>query len=199
MSAIDEFEAMLDREEEAFRRLMTYYQCAIMEVETKLRVFDAEFRLQHDRNPIESVCSRLKSQGSMAEKMARKGFPMSVESIERNLFDVAGVRVVCALPEDAYALAESLVGQDDVALVDRRDYIASPKESGYRSLHVIVEIPSSSNAESAHEGGGAAALHRAELLGGARPPASVQEGPRPRRGGRHRGRTQGSFRRRSRP
>lgn len=97
MSAIDEFEAMLDREEEAFRRLMTYYQCAIMEVETKLRVFDAEFRLQHDRNPIESVCSRLKSQGSMAEKMARKGFPMSVESIERNLFDVAGVRVVCAL------------------------------------------------------------------------------------------------------
>ncbi len=141
MSAIDEFEAMLDREEEAFRRLMTYYQCAIMEVETKLRVFDAEFRLQHDRNPIESVCSRLKSQGSMAEKMARKGFPMSVESIERNLFDVAGVRVVCALPEDAYALAESLVGQDDVALVDRRDYIASPKESGYRSLHVIVETP----------------------------------------------------------
>ncbi len=141
MSGIDEFEAMVDQDEAAFRRLMTYYECAIMETKTKLQVFDAEFQLQHDRNPIESICSRLKRPESIAEKLVRKGFPMSLESIERNLFDVAGVRVVCALPEDAYSLARSLVTQDDVTLIDRRDYITEPKQSGYRSLHIIVEIP----------------------------------------------------------
>ncbi len=141
MSAFDEFETMVERDEDAFRRLMTYYECAIMETKTKLEVFNAEFRLQHDRNPIESICSRLKSPESIAEKLARKGFPVSLESIERNLFDVAGVRVVCALPEDAYSLAQSLTAQDDVELISRRDYIAEPKQSGYRSLHIIVEIP----------------------------------------------------------
>lgn len=141
MSAFDEFETMVERDEDAFRRLMTYYECAIMETKTKLEVFNAEFRLQHDRNPIESICSRLKSADSIAEKLTRKGFPISLESIERNLYDVAGVRVVCALPEDAYSLAQSLLAQDDVKLISRRDYIAEPKQSGYRSLHVIVEIP----------------------------------------------------------
>lgn len=128
-------------EAEAFKRLMTYHECAIMEVETKLKVFDAEFSLQHDRNPIESICSRLKSVESMVEKLERKGFPVTVDSVEQNLFDVAGVRVVCTLPEDVYSLADSLIAQDDVHLVERRDYIARPKESGYRSLHLIIQIP----------------------------------------------------------
>lgn len=141
MTEIDEFNDMLEREGEAFKRLMTYYECAIMEVVTKLRVFDAEFKLQHDRNPIDSISSRLKSTESMAEKLVRKGHPMTVESIEANLTDVAGVRVICALPEDAYTLANALVMQDDVKLVRRRDYIEHPKESGYRSLHVIVGVP----------------------------------------------------------
>lgn len=141
MTEIDEFNAMLEREDAAFKRLMTYYECAIMEVVTKLRVFDAEFKLQHDRNPIDSVSSRLKSTESIAEKLVRKGYPMMVESIEANLNDVAGVRVVCALPEDAYTLANALAAQDDVGLVRCRDYMAHPKESGYRSLHIIVEIP----------------------------------------------------------
>lgn len=141
MTAKDEFNAMLEREGDNFTRLMTYYQCAIMEVETKLRVFDAEFQLQHDRNPIDSICSRLKSQESIAEKLARKGHPASVESIEGNLNDVAGVRVVCSLPEDAYTLGKLLASQDDVGLVRCRDYIAHPKESGYRSLHLVVELP----------------------------------------------------------
>lgn len=141
MAAQDDFNEMIEREGEAFKRLMTYYACAIMEVETKLRVFDAEFGLRHDRNPIEFICTRLKSEDSLRDKMERKGFPFTVESIEENLFDVAGVRVVCSLPEDAYSLAEALVALDDVALLDRRDYMAKPKESGYRSLHLIIEIP----------------------------------------------------------
>lgn len=132
---------MLEREGEAFKRLMTYYECAIMEVETKLRVFDAEFGLRNDRNPIEFICTRLKSEESLRDKMERKGLPFTVGSIEESLFDVAGVRVVCSLPEDAYSLADALAAQDDVEVLDRRDYMAEPKESGYRSLHLIIEIP----------------------------------------------------------
>ena len=141
MTEIDDFNEMLEREGDAFRRLMTYYECAIMEVVTKLRVFDAEFKLQHDRNPIDSISSRLKSEGSIAEKMVRKGLPMTVDSIEQNLDDIAGVRVVCALPEDAYVLGKALAAQDDVGLSQCQDYMAHPKESGYRSLHLTVEVP----------------------------------------------------------
>ena len=123
------------------RDLMSCYRCAIMEIETKFRVLNERFSLQHDRNPIESIKSRLKSTDSLAKKLARKGFPMSVDSIEENIFDVAGVRVVCTFPEDMFSLAESLLSQDDVTLIERRDYVASPKPSGYRSLHLIIEVP----------------------------------------------------------
>jgi len=137
----DEFLDLIEKNKRPMDELMSYYQCAIMEVETKFRVLDAEFGLQHDRNPIESIKSRLKSTDSLAKKLARKGFPMSVDSIEENIFDVAGVRVVCTFPEDMFSLAESLLSQDDVTLIERRDYVASPKPSGYRSLHLIIEVP----------------------------------------------------------
>lgn len=137
----EEFAAMVERGVMPFRRLMTYYDCAMMEVETKFRVLDAEFGLQHDRNPIESIKTRLKSPDSLAKKLSRKGFPMTVESIEENIFDVAGVRVVCTFPEDLFSLADALLAQDDVTLIERRDYVASPKPSGYRSLHLIIETP----------------------------------------------------------
>ena len=94
LAGSDEFAAMLERNFSPYRRLMTYYECAMMEVETKFRVLDAEFGLQHDRNPIESIKSRLKSTDSLAKKLARKGFPMSVDSIEQNIYDVAGARGV---------------------------------------------------------------------------------------------------------
>lgn len=141
LAASEEFAAMVERNVAPYRRLMTYYECAMMEVETKFRVLNAEYGLQHDRNPIESIKSRLKSTDSLAKKLARKGFPMSVESIEQNIYDVAGVRVVCAFPEDLYTLADALLAQDDVVLVERRDYVAKPKPSGYRSLHLIIETP----------------------------------------------------------
>ena len=137
----DQFLDLIEKNKRPMDELMSYYQCAIMEVETKFRVLDAEFGLQHDRNPIESIKSRLKSTDSLAKKLARKGFPMSVDSIEENIFDVAGVRVVCTFPEDMFSLAESLLSQDDVTLIERRDYVASPKPSGYRSLHLIIEVP----------------------------------------------------------
>lgn len=141
LASNDDFTAMLQRNFAPFRRLMTYYECAMMEMETKFRVLDAQYGLQHDRNPIESIKTRLKSTDSLAKKLTRKGFPVTVESVEKNIFDVAGVRVVCTFPEDIFTLADALLAQDDVTLVERRDYVANPKESGYRSLHLIVEIP----------------------------------------------------------
>ncbi|MBQ9951473.1 MAG: GTP pyrophosphokinase family protein [Clostridia bacterium] len=124
-----------------FSRLMAYYRCALMEIETKFNVLNEEFSLQHDRNPISSIKGRLKSLPSIQEKLRRKNLPLSIESIEENLNDVAGVRVVCSFAEDVTTLAEALLKQDDIKLIERKDYIAQPKENGYRSLHLIVSVP----------------------------------------------------------
>lgn len=124
-----------------YRRLMAYYRCAIMEIETKLNVLNEEFSLQHDRNPISTIKSRLKSPESIKEKMDRKGLPMDVDSIEENLADIAGIRVICSFIDDVYLMADALLQQDDIELVERKDYIANPKQNGYRSLHLVVKVP----------------------------------------------------------
>lgn len=124
-----------------FNKLMAYYRCAIMEIETKFNVLNEEFSLRHDRNPITDIRSRLKHPTSIKEKLERRGFPLTPDSIEKNLADVAGIRVICAFPEDVYTLADALLGQDDVTLIEKKDYIAHPKENGYRSLHLIVKVP----------------------------------------------------------
>lgn len=124
-----------------YKKLMSYYTCAIMEVETKFNVLSEELSMQYDRNPIESIRTRLKSPESIREKMIRKGFPLTVESIEENLNDIAGVRIICSFPSDIYALDDSLLKQDDIHLIEKKDYIKHPKANGYRSLHLIIEIP----------------------------------------------------------
>lgn len=123
------------------QRLMTYYKCAMLEVETKFKVLDAQYSLRHDRNPINSIKTRLKSFNSIMEKLERKKLPFSLESIENNLNDIAGVRVICSFVEDVYTLAEALLKQDDVQLIERKDYVNDPKGNGYRSLHLIVAVP----------------------------------------------------------
>ena len=123
------------------KRLMAYYRCAIMEVETKFNVLNEEFSLEYDRNPIETIKTRLKSTESIIKKLVRRNFPLTVDSIEANLNDIAGVRVVCCFLEDIYLLADCLLQQDDVKLIQVKDYIKNPKPNGYRSLHLIIEIP----------------------------------------------------------
>ncbi|MDU1201485.1 MAG: GTP pyrophosphokinase family protein [Clostridiales bacterium] len=136
-NAIDKFEYNVM----PFKRLMAYYKCAIMEVETKFKVLNQEFSLEYDRNPIETIKTRLKSPDSIVKKLAKKDVPLTVESIEKNLNDIAGVRVICSFPEDIYVLADCLLQQDDIKLIEVKDYIKNPKPNGYRSLHLIVEIP----------------------------------------------------------
>ncbi len=123
------------------RELMSRYRCAIMEVETKFKVLNEELSLQNDHNPIESIKSRLKSTESIYGKMKRKGLPMTLEAIEGNLFDIAGVRVICSFIDDIYMLADCLIRQDDVTLIEMKDYIRNPKGNGYRSLHLIIGVP----------------------------------------------------------
>ncbi len=124
-----------------FQKLMAYYRCAMMEIETKFNVLNEEFSLALDRNPINSIKTRLKSVNSMREKLKRKKLDLTVSSVEENLNDVAGVRVVCSFPDDVYMLANALLKQDDITLVEAKDYIKNPKPNGYRSLHLIVEVP----------------------------------------------------------
>ena len=108
-------------ETKEYGRLLAYYRCAIMEVETKFNV--------------------LKSPESIVEKMQRKNIEWNVDAIEKNIFDIAGVRVICSFQKDIYVLADSLIKQDDIRLIEVKDYIKNPKENGYRSLHLIVETP----------------------------------------------------------
>ncbi len=124
-----------------YRELMTYYRCALMEVETKFKVLNEALSVQYDTNPIESIKTRIKSPESILEKLNRKGYPLSVESIEENLNDIAGVRVICSHPQEIYDLAEAFLNQDDIQLIKKKDYIKNPKENGYRSLHLIVGVP----------------------------------------------------------
>lgn len=124
-----------------FDELMSKYRCAMMEIETKFKVLNEQFSLQYDRNPIETIKTRLKSVESISRKLAQKGKSFSAQSLEENLDDVAGVRVICSFQEDIYTLARCLLEQDDVKLIQVKDYIKNPKPSGYRSLHLIVQIP----------------------------------------------------------
>ncbi len=124
-----------------FMVLMMYYECAMMEVETKLKILNKEFALKHKRNPFESIKCRLKSPMSISEKMKKKGLELTIENIEDNLTDIAGVRVICSFPEDIYVLSELLTEQDDIDVVCVKDYIRNPKPNGYRSLHLIVQVP----------------------------------------------------------
>ncbi|MCC2254990.1 GTP pyrophosphokinase family protein [Ruminococcus sp. CLA-AA-H200] len=134
--AMDLLDSVLD-----YKELIMGYACAIKEINTKFEVLDTEFGVRYKRNPISSIHTRLKSQTSILEKMARLGIPPTRENIENNLNDIAGVRVICAYIDDIYMLADALTRQDDIRLIKKKDYIKNPKPNGYRSLHLIVSVP----------------------------------------------------------
>ena len=124
-----------------YKELRMMYACAIKEVQTKFEVLETEFKVLYQRNPISSIQTRLKSSSSIIEKMIRKGVPFSMENLEQQIQDLAGIRVICSYVDDIYALAQALTSQDDITLVEEKDYIKNPKPNGYRSLHLIVSVP----------------------------------------------------------
>lgn len=137
----DEFLDFVEENTKPLDTLMAYYKCAIMEVETKFKVLNEQFSLEYDRNPIESIKTRVKSLDGIVRKVRRKNIPLTLSAIEQNINDIAGIRVVCSFPEDIYLLADCLLQQDDIRLIEQKDYIKHPKENGYRSLHLIVAVP----------------------------------------------------------
>lgn len=130
----------LSRHRKTVERFLLEYECAIDEVETKVRVLRRELSTIHSYNPIESFSSRLKSLDSLARKAQKRGLG-SLPQIRESITDIAGVRVICSFTADVYRVREMLCRQDDVRLVVEKDYIADPKPNGYRSLHLILEIP----------------------------------------------------------
>lgn len=125
----------------AFAKLMSYYRCAMLEMETRFNVLNEEYLLEYGRSPINTVKSRLKTLPSLQEKVKRRNITFSLEEIEAEIHDIAGVRVICAFPEDVYTVTDALLKQDDILLIKQKDYIANPKPNGYRSLHLIVAVP----------------------------------------------------------
>ena len=123
------------------KEFFTYYKCAIMEIETKFRVLNEQFSINGESNPIEFIQSRIKSYGSIFRKMIDKNIPRTLDEIEKNVSDIAGIRVVCSFVQDIYRLADCFLRQDDIFLIEKKDYIENPKPNGYRSLHLIVEVP----------------------------------------------------------
>ena len=132
---------LFESDAKEFQKVMMMYSCAIKEVKTKLQVLNDEFSMTKNRNPIEFVKTRIKQPDSIATKLKKKGYPITVESVRQHLNDVAGVRVICSFIDDIYKVADMLSAQDDVVLIKTKDYIKKPKMNGYRSLHLIVEVP----------------------------------------------------------
>lgn len=124
-----------------FLSLMSLYQAAADEIVTKFQILDNEFSAKYQRNPIHTLKSRIKSPDSIIGKLNRKGLPISVEAIRTNLYDIAGVRVICQYIDDIYTLAGLLTSHDDIELLKTKDYIKNPKPNGYRSLHIVVNVP----------------------------------------------------------
>ena len=124
-----------------YKDMQMLYTCALKEIETKFEILQTEFKIKHKRNPISNISTRLKRTESIAEKMIKNGFPVSIESIEKNINDIAGIRVICSYIDDIYFIADALLRQDDIRLIARKDYIKTPKPNGYRSLHLIVTVP----------------------------------------------------------
>ena len=124
-----------------FEILMMKYECALAEVRTKLDVLNKELSLINNRNPFESIKMRIKTPVSIYKKLSSRGLEFTLDNINKNLSDIAGIRVICSFVDDIYMLAECLSNQDDITVLQRKDYIETPKKSGYRSLHLIIAIP----------------------------------------------------------
>jgi putative GTP pyrophosphokinase len=124
-----------------FQQIMMIYESAIKQIETKLDILNKENKVSGRRNPIETVKSRIKSPQSIASKLEKKKLPVTFDSMVNNLQDIAGVRVICPYISDIYSVRDMLLKQPDITLLEEKDYIKQPKDSGYRSLHVVIEIP----------------------------------------------------------
>ena len=124
-----------------FREIMMMYDCAAREIRTKFEVLNRDFSVRYNRNPIEVIKTRVKQPVSLYRKIMERELPLDEDTLMNQIHDIAGVRVVCSFIDDIYSLARLIAGQDDITIVEIKDYIQNPKPNGYRSLHLIVQVP----------------------------------------------------------
>ena len=122
------------------QQLLMLYESGIKQITTKFEILEDEFESRHMRNPIETITSRIKDPMSIVEKLQRKGLSLTIDNMVNKLYDIAGIRVTCPFISDVYHVTQMLLQQDDIDLIEMKDYIKNPKPSGYRSLHVIVKV-----------------------------------------------------------
>ena len=123
------------------QQMMMLYESGIREIKTKLDILSDESRISGKPSPIDAIKSRIKSPRSIIGKLKRRGFPISLQSMIDNLNDIGGIRVICPFIEDIYTVADMLMRQSDLTLIEKKDYISRPKPNGYRSYHMILKMP----------------------------------------------------------
>ncbi|TDP88692.1 putative GTP pyrophosphokinase [Halanaerobium saccharolyticum] len=124
-----------------WQELIFIHESAIEEVNTKLKILNNEFKIIHDHNPIEHIKTRVKKPDSIIEKLERKGYEVNIENAKTKINDIAGIRIICSFTDDIYKILEMIKSQDDIEVLKVKDYIKNPKENGYRSLHLLIQLP----------------------------------------------------------
>lgn len=131
----------IQKETFEYKKIMLMYESALKEVETKINIISNEFEMLHKYNPIEHVKTRIKSPESIIEKMKRKGYPITYDNLINKINDIAGIRIVCSFIPDIYKMVKMIEDSPDLKIVEEKDYIKNPKESGYKSFHIIILVP----------------------------------------------------------
>lgn len=126
---------------DSWTTVILLYNAALKEIGTKLEILNEEFQAVHQYNPIEHIKSRIKTPESIVKKLKKRGYESTVENMVKYVNDIAGVRVICSFTSDIYKIAQMLTNQTDIKVLSVKDYIKAPKESGYKSYHMIVSIP----------------------------------------------------------
>ncbi|MFB1051334.1 GTP pyrophosphokinase family protein [Paraliobacillus sp. JSM ZJ581] len=132
---------LLEKEFHEWKKEFVVYKFALDEMNTKLNILNEEFEFIHNHNPMEHIKSRLKDPNSVIKKLKRKGLDITIENAKRYVRDIAGVRVTCSFVADIYKIHAMLCQQDDIHVLKVKDYIVTPKPNGYRSFHLIIEVP----------------------------------------------------------
>ncbi|WP_442856032.1 GTP pyrophosphokinase [Butyrivibrio sp. LB2008] len=117
------------------------YNAALKQIQTKIEILNEEFQEVHRYNPIEHVKARVKGPESIVKKLKRNGYESTIENMVRYVNDIAGIRIICSFTSDIYRIAEMISSQKDIQVLTIKDYIMNPKDSGYRSYHMIVSLP----------------------------------------------------------
>jgi len=138
---LSDYDVSLEELRKDYAQIRGVYTAAINEINVRLQTLDREFSFRNRHNPIHHIKSRVKSLNSIIKKLGDMGVPISISSAKKNLHDIAGVRVICRYVDDIYRIANLLLAQDDISLIMEKNYIENPKPNGYRSLHIVVDVP----------------------------------------------------------